>query len=235
MQRFARPQGGFEPMIRAIGFVAMLAAPATALAGFDSLRALGRVPVLDVLEVLVRDDEILAVDGRLGGGAVRERLEVEEQVVWADARGEVGVVITNRRILAATPDVPRWMFTRIGVHESRPLAVVLGDRVALILTDHRAIGVAAQGRKKFFAETITPHESVLDFLVGESVAVIVTDKRLLGMSAFLPGFVEQRIGIHEKIQDVATLADFATVATHRRLLIFRAPMASWQEQQLSLR
>jgi hypothetical protein len=210
-------------------------ASARAFADFDSLRARGRVPVLDVLEVIVRNDEVFAIDGRLGGAAIRERLDIDEEPLWVDARGEVGVVVTNKRVLAATPDVPRWMWTRIGVHESVPLAVVLGERVALILTDDRAIGVSSGGRKKFFAEDITPNESVLDFLVGESVAVVVTDKRLLGMSAFLPGFVEQRIGIHEKIQDVATLADFATVATHRRLLVFRAPTATWQEQQLSLR
>lgn len=211
-------------------------APCAALAGFDSLRTLGRVPVLDVLEIIVRNDEILAVDGRLGGAAaIHERLDVDEEPVFADARGEVGIVITNKRVLAATPDVPRWMWVRIGVHESLPLAVVLGARVALVLTDKRAMGVAAQGRKKFFVEDFTPNESVLDFLVGESVAVIVTDKRLLGMSAFLAGFIEQRIGIHERIEDVATLADFATVTTHRRLLLFRAPTASWQEQRLDLR
>ena len=144
----------------------------------------------------------------------------------------------RERAPAGTPHllpVAVHLLAEVRRNRQRPLAVVLGDRVALILTDHRASGVAAQGRKKFFAEDITPNESVLDFLVGESVAVIVTDKRLLGMSAFLPGFFEQRIGIHEKIQDVATLADFATVATHRRLLVFRAPTATWQEQQLSLR
>jgi hypothetical protein len=226
---------GCAARIIALSMSVVVAAPAIALGGFDSFRAFSRVPVLDVLQILVRDDEVLAIDSRLGGSAIRERLDIDEEPIFVEARGEVGVVVTNKRVLAATPDVPRWLWTRIGVHESLPLAVVLGDRVALILTDHRAIGVAAHGRKKFFEQDIGPNEAVLDFMVGETVAVIVTDKRLFGMSAFLSGFFEQRIGIHERIQNVATLADFATVATHRRLLVFRAPTATWQEQRLSLR
>ena len=210
-------------------------APVAAFTGFDARRSLSRFPSLDVLQVIVRDSEILAVDSRLGGfAAVRERLDVDEEARYADARGEIGVVITNKRILVASVESPRWMWTRIGVHESDPLAVVLGDRVALILTDHRALGVAADGRKKFFAEDIGPNESILNFLVGENVAVVVTDKRVLAVSAFLAGFFEQRVGIHEEIENVAALSDVVTVATHRRLLVFKAPTATWQEQRLSL-
>jgi hypothetical protein len=215
--------------------IVVIAAPVAAFTGFDARRSQAHVPSLDVLQVIVRDNEILAIDDRLGGmAAVRERLDVDEEPLYADARGEIGVVVTNKRILVASVESPRWMFTQIGVHESDPLAVVLGDRVALILTDHRALGVAADGRKKFFAEDIGPNESILNFLVGENVAVVVTDKRLLAVSAFLAGFFEQRIGIHEEIENVAALSDVVTVATQRRLLVFKAPTATWQEQRLSL-
>jgi len=218
-----------------VGLLSTSASPAAAFTGFDSLRSRAQLPSLDVLQVIVREKEILAVDDRLGGmAAVRERLDVDEEAQFADAHGEVGVVVTNKRVLVATVESPRWMWTQIGVHESDPLAVVLGDRVALILTDHRVLGVAADSRKKFFAEDIGPNESILNFLVGENVAVVVTDKRLLGMSAFLAGFFEQRVGIHEEIENVGALSDVVTVSTHRRLLVFKAPTATWQEQRLSL-
>jgi len=212
----------------------LLAVPRSATADL-ARRAWTRFPLLDAIEIIVRDREVLAVDGRGAGAPIRVRLDTDERALYVDTRGEVGIVVTNKRVLAAAADSPRWMSTYIGVHESLPLAIVLGDEVALVLTDHRAIGLAANCRKKFFAQDIGPNEYVQDFLVGESVAVVVTDKRLLGMSAFLPGFFEQQVGIHERIQRVSALADFVTVATHRRLLVFQAPTATWQEQRLSLR
>ena len=201
----------------------------------DVLRSRAGVPLLDSLQVILRASEIVAIDGRLGGGAIIERLEADEQPLYADARGHIGIVVTDRRILAATSGTPMWMSTRIGVHESLPSAVVLGERVALVVTDDRLIGVASSGKHRFFAEDLGPNEALLDFRVGENVAVVLTDRRLLGVSGFQPGFVEQDVGIHERIETVSTLADFATVATHRRLLVFQAPTATWQEQRLTLR
>jgi len=200
----------------------------------DLLRSRASVPQLDSLQVLVRESEVIAIDGRLGGGPISERLETDERALIAEAHGRVGVVVTNRRILAVTSGNAMWMQTRLGVHEAFPSAVVIGERVALILTDDRAIGVAANGKHRFFAEDIGPNEGLLDFRVGENVAVVLTDRRLLGASGFQPGFIEQEVGVHERIESVSTLADFATVATHRRLLVFQAPTASWQEQRLSL-
>jgi len=202
-------------------------------AGFGGRRALARFPVLDSIEVIVRDDEVIAIDGSLGG-PIRERLGVTERVLSVEAQGEVAIVATTERVLAVTADSPRWMWADLGVHESLPLAVALGDRVALVLTDHRAIGLAAGCRKKFFAEDIGPNEEVENFYVGDSVALVITDKRLLGMSAFLPGFFEEQVGVHEKIEYVSALADFATVSTRQRLLVFQAPTATWQERRLSL-
>jgi len=197
-------------------------------------RAVGRFQTLDAIEVLIHNDELLAI-GRAAGAPVRERLELGEHPLYVDSRGNVAVVVTDKRVLAATADVSRWMWTYIGVHESLPDAVVLGDNVALVVTDKRIIGLAGDGVEKFFAQRVGPNENVRDFLVAENVALVVTDKRLLGMSAFLPGFFEQQVGIHERIEHVSALADFATVATHRRLLVFQAPTATWQERRLSLR
>ena len=215
--------------------VTVLATSVPADAGHRSRGLVAHFPLLDRLEVLVRSRDVLAIDGRFGGAVVRERLAPREEVLWAGARGAVGVVVTDRRVLAATVGSSRWSETDIRVHESLPSAVYLGDRVALVLTDRRVIGIAAMARRRFFEDELGVNETLVDVLVGENVALVLTDRRALGLSGFLSGFFEQAVSLHERIDDIAALADFATVATHRRLLVFNAPSGSWQERRLSLR
>lgn len=204
-------------------------------AGHTGRRDFARYPLLDSIDVIVRNGDVIAVNGTLGGAVAIERLQLGEQVLRADARGAVAIVVTNERVLATTLGSPRWMWTYIGVHESLPLAILVGDSVALVLTDKRAIGLSAETRHKFFAEDIGPNETLRDYFVGESVAVVVTDKRLLGLSAFLPGFFAQSIGVHDRIEYVSALSDFATVSTRQYLFVFQAPTASWAQRRLRLR
>ena len=54
-----------------------------------------QVPLGDLIEIVVMDDEILAVDAESGGSSVVRR-QLGESVLWTGTRGRVGVVITDR-------------------------------------------------------------------------------------------------------------------------------------------
>ena len=71
--------------------MAVLSAPARAQG------VAGEVPLADVLEILVVDRDLLAIDAA-GGGQTVARLRLHETVLWKGARGKVGVIITDQRM-----------------------------------------------------------------------------------------------------------------------------------------
>jgi hypothetical protein len=185
------------------------------------------------LDVVVLPREVVAVDAE-GGGSLAERLEIGERVLYAKQRGRVGAVVTDRRLLAVAARSGSWQEARYRSGEAPPEDVVLGDRVALVVTPVRAIGF--DGKTGNLVEvTLGPQEQVLDSTVGQNVAVVVTDRRALGMSAARGGFFEARIRVGERLAELSALSDTATLQTSRRLLVFRGPTGSWEERRLPLR
>ena len=191
-------------------------------------------PVLDVIDVVIHDDEVLAIDPQQRGGVRRAQLMVGEKVLWLGARGAVGLVVTDERVLGITALWGAWRQIAFKIHESLPCSILLGDRVALVVTDLRAIGISTGG-VKFFQTLIGTQERVIDGLVSDNVAVAVTDRRLLGVSGFIPGVIETRVGIHERLEYVSTLPSFVTIGTDDRVIVFRAGTATWDFERVSLR
>jgi hypothetical protein len=213
--------------------LATLALAGSAHAELFSPRAV-TTPVLDIIDVVVHNDEVLAIDPQRRGGIRRAALMVGEQVLWVGARGAVGLVVTDERMLGITAAWGAWQEAPFKIHESLPYSILLGDRVALVVTDLRAVGISTGG-KKIFQSTIGTQERVIDGLVSDNVAVVVTDRRLLGVSGFVPGIVDTRVGIHEQIEYSSTLPSFVTIGTDDRVLVFRAGSASWDFERVSLR
>lgn len=185
------------------------------------------------LDVVVLPREVVAVDAE-SGGSLAERLEIGERVLYAKQRGRVGTVVTDRRLLAVAARSGAWQEARYRSGEAPPADVVLGDRVALVVTPVRAI--AFDGKTGNLVEaTLGPQERVLDSTVGQNVAVVVTDRRALGMSAARGGFFEARIRVGERVTELRGLADTVTLQTSPRLLVFQGTTASWQERRVPLR
>lgn len=190
-------------------------------------------PLPDLLEVVVREDELLSVTG-FTGGALPVRLGVREEVLWLGTRGRVAVAITDERVLAASPNSPRWAEVWLRPRESRPAQALLGDRVALIVTDQRAIGF--EGVSGALVQTeLAPREDVLRAVADTNIGVVVTEQRVLGLAALRGGFFEEDLGVREQVEAVTARASFASVATQHRLLIFRVTDAVWEPRRLSLR
>jgi len=189
-------------------------------------------PIEDQLEVVERERDLLAIDAWSGSVAIAS-LATEEKVLWIDVRGRVGLVITDRRVLAVVPGTG-WSERQIGVFESSPVSVVLGDRVALLATDRRVLGF--EGVSGSWSESsLGPREEVISAEAGTNVAVAVTRTRVLGVAAARGGLFETELGVHEEARSLRVHGSFATVTTRLRILTFRAPDGSWASTELPFR
>jgi len=202
-------------------------------AGAAAQVRLDDVPLADILDVVLVDRELLAFDAR-SGGQRSVRLRLDESVVWKGVRGQVGVVITNERVLAIAAGSAAWQTEDKHLEEVLPTYALLGDRVALIITSRRAIGF--DGATGNLIETsLGIREKVLGIRTGENVAVVATDRRALGLSPQVGGFFPTKLQLAERVESLDTSANLATLTTNRRVLIFRAPFGSWEERRRRLR
>ena len=191
------------------------------------------MPLADVLEVLVLDRQLVAVDAR-GGGQRELSLRLGERVLWTGARGRVGVALTDQRVLAVAAGSAAWQEADRQLDEALPGDALLGDRVALVVTSRRVLGFDG-GSGNLVESRLGVRERVLARRAGENVAVVVTDRRALGLSPLVGGFFEAKLSIAERFESVTAAANLATVTTDRRVLIFRAPSGSWEQRLRTLR
>ncbi len=221
-------------MTRLLAICGLLLATAaiTAAAPARAQRVAGEVPLADVLEILVVDRDLLAIDAA-GGGQTVERLRLDESVVWKGARGKVGVIITNQRILAVATQSSSWQEVDYGRAERRPESALLGERVALAITSERVLGFNG-GSGNLVEYRLGPREQVVEARAGENVGVVVTDRQALGLSPFLGGFFAIPLALGDPIEAVSAESNLATLTAGRRILIFRATTGSWEERARDL-
>jgi hypothetical protein len=191
------------------------------------------VPLVDVLEILELDRKLLAVDARTGGQLELD-LDLGERVLWKTTRGRVGMVLTDRRVLATAVESGTWQEIDLQNGERVVGRAQLGDRVALLLTNRRAIGFNGESRN-LLESPLGLRERVLSTGVGRNVAVVVTDRRALGLSPSVGGFFDTPVLLGETVERVEAESNLVTVTTPRRLLIFRTPTGSWEIRLRDLR
>ena len=206
----------------------LLAGPALA-AGPDP----EEVVLEDRLQIVLTPRAVLAFDGE-GGGDREERLELGEEVVWRGSRGNVGVVLTDRRLLMIGVGSGSWQETRWRRGETRPQGAEIGGRVALVVTDKRLLGFDG-GSGNLVEGSLGPRERVLTTSVSTNLAIAVTGRRAFGLSPFKGGFFETDLRVGERLEGLDALSDVATLTTSRRLLTFRGRTGHWSERRLELR
>ena len=190
-------------------------------------------PLTDQLDVFVRRREVIAVQGSYAAKVRSFRIASDEDVLWIGTRGRVGVAVTSKRLLAITTQAANWREFKFRVHESLPEAVLLGDRVALVVTSHHAIGLTGSVGKLVVQE-LGAYEDVVDALIGNNVAAVMTDRRVLGLSASAGGFFEERVSAHEDFEYGSARSNSVTIGTQRRLLVFSGTFGTWDSKRLSL-
>ena len=190
-------------------------------------------PLLDVLEVMVLDGKLVAIDAETGGQRTLS-LRLDEHVLWKGSRGRVGVVFTDQRVVAVAVESAAWQESGWHRGETPPERAVLGDRVALVITSDRAIGFnGATGN--LLESRLGLNERVLSAQAGANVAVVVTDRRALGLSPWVGGFFPTKVHLEERLESVDAGGNLATVTTDRRVLVFRTPTGTWEERRRTLR
>jgi hypothetical protein len=191
------------------------------------------VPLAEVLEVMLLDRELLAIDAA-GGGQISESLGLDETLLWLESRGRVGVAITSERLLAVGTGSASWQEIRYRPNEVAPALATLGDRVALAFTNLRVIGVDGSTGNPI-EYRLGPRERVVTSQVGNNVVVVATDRAALGLSPITGGFFRAKLGAGERIESIRTAANLATLTTDRRVLIFRSPTGTWEQRSRDLR
>jgi hypothetical protein len=197
--------------------------------GLANAQRADEVPLGDLIEIVVMEDEILGVDAESGGSSVVRR-RLNEPVLWTGVRGRVGVVITDQRVLAIAPRTGGWQEAPYERNEPPARLAELGDRVALIALPNRVLGfLATSGR--FVQVRLGPHEDLRAQSVGANVAVIVTSRSAVGLSPEAGGFFSIRLQVRERITAVSARSNLATVNTDQRVLVFRSPTGTWAERR----
>lgn len=214
-----------------LALAALCVAPVVA-AGRDG-EGPGAVALEDLIQVVLLDRELMVIDGR-GGGRLKKRLEIGEELLYHESQGRVGVAITDRRMLAAGLGSGSWQEARYRDGERPPTRVYLGDRLALILTAKRWLFFDG-GSGNLVDEYFGLEERLLGVDVDRNVGVIVTNRRALGFSPFVGGRSEVGVQVQERVEEIEARSNLATVRTNRRLLTFRAPTGGWGETQRNLR
>lgn len=192
----------------------------------------GERSTLDVLQIQLVGRDLYAIDGR--GGNPTERLRIGEVVRWRGTRGRVGVVLTDRRILAISTHSSRWQSERYLRTEEPPAEALLGEQVAVLLSSKRVFSLDGLGGTLSVTD-LGPQERVITTKLGPNVAVVATNRRALGTAPRLGGFVEIRLTPQEGPFELAVTGNVATLLTKRRLLTFRGPAGSWGERRRKLR
>ena len=114
------------------------------------------------------------------------------------------------------------------------VAPILGDRVGIVITNRRAIGIDG-GSGNLVEHRLLPRERVVVTQVGANVAVVVTDRSALGLSPLRGGFFPVKLDVSERIESITASSNVATLTTDRRILIFRTPTGTWEERTRNLR
>ena len=185
-----------------------------------------RVPLGDLLELVFEQNSVIAFDAQ--GGSLSENLEIGERVHWHGTQGAVGVVLTDRRVLAVAANSGAWQEARYGRSESPPGSALLGERVAIVATSDRAVGFDG-GSGNLIEYRFGPQESLVTARTGANVVVVVTDRKLLGLSPFVGGFFTTPLFVRERVEKISPSPNLVTVTTDRRYLVFRSDTGVWTE------
>ena len=185
----------------------------------------GDVVLEDTLSVDHIGRSLYAFDS-LSGGQNKFDLDLQEKVIFQGARGRVGLVVTNRRLLAIAAGQGGWRVQPLQISEQERTEQWISSRVALVVTPKRIIGFDA-GTSAWLEVGVGPHEAVEQAQVGSSTAIVLTGNNAYGLSPDAGGFFAQPLQIHEKIESVSASAAIGRVLTSRRLLIFKAGTGAW--------
>jgi hypothetical protein len=175
----------------------------------------------------VVDRKLIAIVG-VGFAAVEERLELGERVLGVRSRGLVGVVSTNRRLLAIHSQTNVFTELRYRVSESDigEDAIFVGDRLAVVELPARVVAFTPFGGG-WFELALGPGEHPRRVEAEGDVAAIVTPRRAIAFSPRLRSFVEFPLTPEEDVERASLSDESITLILPHRILVFRDGDEFW--------
>jgi hypothetical protein len=173
------------------------------------------------------DDQLIAVTAA-GFAAVLAPLELGESIVALRAQGNVGVAVTNRRLLAIQARAANFTETRYRVSERPPSDgdLLVRDRLVVAAFPARVLAFSPQ-IAAWLQFGLGPGEKPIELFGDENVAVVLTPRRAVAFSPLSSGFVEYPLTPGE-VPERSTLGDDSvTLVLPHRVLIFRAGDKQW--------
>jgi hypothetical protein len=181
----------------------------------------------DIIAIERDGHELFGFDSVTGRRA-RVRLEIGETVLFEQARGRIGLVLTDRRALGIGAGTGFQEF-RYQLREEPPAFGLVEDQVALVITPKRVLGFLGT-RGGWVDEQFSPNERVQALRVGAAVGVVTTNRRALGLGTQGRHFVAEKLRVKEELESISAQDTLATVRTNRRILVFGSPRSSWVVQ-----
>jgi hypothetical protein len=200
-------------------------------AGLPGRGAGAQTATLDAVDIQHLGDELLAV--RNASAPTRIRLEGGEVVRWIDARGVVGVALTDRRFLAVSQNSAGWQEIRLRASDGRSPKLRLAANLALLITPKRILGFDG-GSGDLTESRLTPQEVVLTSDANEHVGVVVTNRRVIGWASRFGAPTDRSFNVHESFESLRVLGTAASVRTSDRVLIFGSANGLWRDEDVPL-
>ncbi len=180
----------------------------------------------DVIDIQELAREIIAF--RDGKAPVRFKLLLEETVLWKDAKGKVGAVLTDKRFLAISITSTGWHEMSLRINEADKANAVVSMNIVLLVTAERMFGFSCESNR-FIEQRLQLYDEVVASDTNMYVAVVVCTRLALGFAMGSKTFVEMPFRIHERFESLNTKSRVATVRTTSRVLTFHATDSSWTE------
>jgi len=173
------------------------------------------------------DRHLLAI---VGGGfpAVETDLEVGEYVIALRSQGFIGVIATNRRLLAVHSRSGEFAELRYRISE-KPVgtdAIYVLDRLAIVELRTRLVGFSVD-LGIWVGLGLGPGERPLSIDADGSIATVVTPRRAIAFSSRSSGFVEEPLGPEEDVERTSFSDASVTLVLPGKILIYRAGDKRW--------
>ncbi|MBY0396855.1 MAG: hypothetical protein K2X91_10365 [Thermoleophilia bacterium] len=187
---------------------------------------------LDVITI-EQDGRDLHAFSSVTGSRGRLRLDIEEQVLFNESRGRVGIVLTTHRAIGITIH-GGFSEIRYRIAERAPERALVAQRIALVGTGRRALGFVGPAGI-WIEEALTPDESIEALRAGAAVGIVVTSRRVLGLAPEVGRFASMPFQLKERLESVDAEDTLAKLRTDRRLLVFSGPGAVWTFRNRNLK
>lgn len=164
----------------------------------------------------------------VGFSSVEAELELGEQIVAIRSQGFMGVVATNRRLLALGSRESNFSELRYRIAE-KPVGasqIHVLDRLALVELSTRLVAFSQQVGS-WVELDLGPGERPLQVVADGNIATVITPRRAIAVSPRSDGFIEFSLTPKEDVER-ASLGDASvTLVLPHRILIFREGDKTW--------